>query len=301
MDIVDAQVHLNRLGSDWEHTPAELIVDYAVVTMDALGLDAVLIDEWAGFDNPVTKRGHLPGRFLPNGAVRGEHPFSEAAIRLHPDRFRYVARIDPIDPDLETLMADVRNKPGALCLRIVPIPEAGELDLYARGGFDTLFASAERHQVPIFAWFPGRSHMLVPTLEKFPNLQLILDHCGVSRTEPHVVDQLDQVFALSKYPNLALKWCHAPSQLSREEYPFRDVIPHLRRAIDAFGPQRVMWASDHTQSKSHHSWAQALYYVLDCAELTEDDKAWILGRSVRTILRWPKPDQGESHEQAVRN
>jgi len=38
MDIVDAQVHLNRLGSDWQHIDPALIVDYAVVTMDALGL-----------------------------------------------------------------------------------------------------------------------------------------------------------------------------------------------------------------------------------------------------------------------
>ena len=109
MNIVDAQVHLNRLGSNWEHTDAAVAVDYAVATMDALGLSAVLIDEWAGFDNPTTKRGHLPGYFLPNGAVRGQHPFSEQAVALHPDRFGYIARIDPIDPDLEELMAGVRQ------------------------------------------------------------------------------------------------------------------------------------------------------------------------------------------------
>src|SRR5438874_9393585 len=247
MDIVDAQVHLNRLGSDWQHTEPALIVDYAVVTMDALGLAAVLIDEWAGFDNPITKRGHLPGRLLPNGAMRGEHPFSETAIKLHPDRFAYVARIDPIDPDLEELMGGVRRKPGATCLRIVPIPEAGELDFFEQGGFEALFAAAEKHQVPIFAWFPGRAQMLIPYLEKFPALPVILDHCGVSRTEANVAGQLDDVLALSRFPNLALKWCHAPSQMSAQPYPFRDVIPHLRHAIDAFGPQRIMWASDHTQ------------------------------------------------------
>jgi L-fuconolactonase len=287
MDIVDAQVHLNRLGSPGDQTDPAVAVDCAIVTMDALGLAAVLIDEWAGFADPITKRGHLPGYFLPNGAMRGQHPFSERAIALHPDRFAYVARIDPIDPDLEELMAGVRTKPGAVCLRIVPIPEAGELELFERGGFEALFAAAEKYQVPIFAWFPGRSHLLVPTLEKFPNLQLILDHCGVSREEGEHADQLARVFALARYPNLALKWCHAPSQLSREAYPFRDVIPHLRRALEAFGPERVMWASDHTQSKVHHSWAQALYYVVDSNELTDQEKEWILGRSVRTIMRWP--------------
>jgi L-fuconolactonase len=282
--------------------PTSVIVDYAVATMDALGLRAVLIDEWAGFHNPVTKRGHLPGRFLPNGAVRGEQPFSELAVKLHPDRFGYVARIDPIDPDLEELMAGVRRKPGALCLRIVPVPEAGELDLFVSGGFQALFAAAERHQVPIFAWFPGRSKLLVPYLEQFPDLQVILDHCGLSRTEGElgIEAQLDDVLSLSKYPNLALKWCHAPSQLSREAYPFRDVMPHLRRAIDAFGVNRIMWASDHTQSKAHHSWAEALYYLRDSDQLSQDEKTWILGRSVRSILHWPELDEGQTHEQGDR-
>jgi predicted TIM-barrel fold metal-dependent hydrolase len=77
--------------------------------------------------------------------------------------------------------------------------------------------------------------------------------------------------------------------MSQEAYPFRDVMPHLRRAIDAFGPQRVVWASDHTQSQAHHSWAQALYYILDSDALSDSEKEWILGRSVRELLRWPTP------------
>jgi L-fuconolactonase len=286
MDIVDAQVHLNRFGAKWEHAADAAKVHNAVATMDALGLTAVLIDEWAGFANPVTKGGHLPGHFLSNGAMRGEHPFSAKAVELYPGRFAYVARIDPLDPELDSLMSGVRTRPGALCLRIVPIPEAGELELFERGGFDSLFAAAERYQVPIFCWFPGRSHMLAPTLEKFPKLQLILDHCGLSRDVGNFAHQLDQVYEMARFPNLALKWCHAPSQLSKQKYPFADVLPYMRGAIDAFGAERIIWASDHTQSKTHHSWAEALFYVRDSDQLSVTEKEWILGRSVRTILRW---------------
>jgi predicted TIM-barrel fold metal-dependent hydrolase len=286
MDIVDAQVHLNRLGANWERTDQAVIVDYAVATMDALGLSAVLIDEWAGFYEPVTKRGHLPGHLLPNGAMRGEHPFSEKAVAMYPDRFASIVRIDPGDPELERLMAGVHDRPGAVASRIVPIPEAGELEDFRRGGYELLFAAAERHRVPIFAWFPGRAHLLEPTLQKYPNLQLVLDHCGLSREEGSFGAQLDKVCALARYPNLALKWCHAPSQLSHEAYPFADVLPYLRTAIQAFGVQRIMWASDHTQSKPHHSWAEAIYYLRDSTALSADEKEWILGRSARTILGW---------------
>jgi len=108
----------------------------------------------------------------------------------------------------------------------VPVPEAGELELFERGGFEALFAAAERHQVPIFAWFPGRAHLLEPTLQKFPNLQLILDHCGVSRSEGEHAAQLDGVFALARYPNLALKWCPVLcARLDRADRPGEGVDP----------------------------------------------------------------------------
>jgi L-fuconolactonase len=285
MDIVDAQVHLNRFGSDWQHTDPALIVDYAVATMDALGVDGIVIDEWAGFDE---QRRHLPGMVLPNGAMRGHHPFSERAIALHPDRFAYVARIDPRDPEAEMLVSGVRDSMGAAALRI-DLPETRDAEPFQRGGYDHLLAAAERHGVPVFAWFPGRAQLLVPALEKYPSLQLILDHSGISKTDSDHAGQLNKVLSLARYPNLALKWCHAPGYLSSQAYPFRDVIPYLRRAIEAFGEQRIMWASDHTESKAQHSWAQALYYILDSNELTDLEKECILGRSARTILRWPQP------------
>ena len=62
--------------------------------------------------------------------------------------------------------------------------------------------------------------------------------------------QFERVLELASYPNLCLKWSHAPATLSAEPFPYRDVIHLLRRAIDAFGVERIMWASDYTQSRA---------------------------------------------------
>jgi predicted TIM-barrel fold metal-dependent hydrolase len=296
MEIVDARVHLNHIGANWQNTDPAVVTDYAIVTMDALGIRAVLIDEWAGWDE---HRRHLPGYVLPNGAMRSRLPFSETAVALHPDRFGYTARIDPRDPEMEQLMANVRRTPGGLCLRIVPFVETGERQAFETGGFDKLFAAAQRHEVPLFFYLPAGAPLLEPVLRKFPNLQVILDHCGVDApsdtpSRDARLEQLDEVISLAKYPNFALKWCHAPDWLSLESYPFRDLMTPLRRVIDAFTPQRVMWGSDHTQTVTHHSWAQAFYYLLDTDALSATDKEWILGRTVRTILRWPAPASGRS-------
>src|SRR5207248_547525 len=94
---------------------------------------------------------------------------------------------------------------------------------------------------------------------------------------------------LASYPNLALKWCHAPTLLSDQAYPHRDVLPFLRRVIDSFALERVMWASDYTQARaeSNQAWAQVLYYLFDSDMLKDSEDSWILGRSVRQALRWP--------------
>ena len=52
-----------------------------------------------------------------------------------------------------------------------------------------------------------------------------------------------------------------------------------------------MWASDYTQARTETgtSWANTLYYIRDADELSETEKEWVLGRTVRQILRWPTP------------
>jgi len=284
MDIVDSQVHLNRFGSHWRNTAPDVIVNYAVAAMDALGIDGIVIDEWAGFD---AQHRHLPGIVLPNGAMRGRYPFSRRAVALHPDRFSYVARIDPIDPEIEVLVDKIHEMSGVVALS-VDMPETRDATQFQGGAYDRILSSAEADGVPIVAWFPGRAELLKRALDAFPGLRVVLSHCGLARADRDHVATFDRVLDLASYPNLAIKWCHVPTYLSHEPYPFRDVLPYLRRAIDTFGPQRIMWASDHTESRGHHSWAQALYYILDSNMLTDVEKEWILGRCARTMLGWPR-------------
>src|SRR5258708_4954890 len=106
MEIVDAQVHLNYVGS----------MDSGLAAMDAAGIGASVIDEWYGL-SPTGK--FLPGEELPNGAVRTlRSPIAEAYVSRCPDRFSYYGRVDPFDPDLEAVMAQILAQPGCRCLRV---------------------------------------------------------------------------------------------------------------------------------------------------------------------------------------
>jgi predicted TIM-barrel fold metal-dependent hydrolase len=299
MEVLDAQVHLNHILPDWKTADLDDILAAALAAMDAVGVDGLVVSEFWGF-NGLRRDEVAPGVF------RSRYPFSELAAAQEPKRFIYHTVVGIDDPELDQQIARVRQQPGGAALRIVPTPETGAVERLARGDFEAFFSAAERYEVPVFCWLPGRSQLLVPYLRTFPRLQFILDHCGVGQapyrfgpTAPTLlsslvesraerVAQFDAVRELAQYPNLALKWCHAPNLFSEQEYPYRDVMPVLRSAIEAFGVERILWASDYTQARTEMgiTWAQALYYVKESDLLSEMEKEWVLGRSLRRALRW---------------
>ena len=169
MEIVDAQVHLNRIGTDWQTAEPRDVIERAIVAMDAVGVDAVLIGEYP--------QGSGAWRTLPNGARRRDYPFSELAVQLYPERFAYHVGVDRRDPeDRRSRWPRYASKPNSLCIRVVPLPATGEIDQFAQGAYEPIWAAAEKYDVPMFVGVPGNIDKLVPYLEKFPQAQVIMDH-----------------------------------------------------------------------------------------------------------------------------
>jgi predicted TIM-barrel fold metal-dependent hydrolase len=267
MDIIDGQVHLNHLG-----------LDACVAAMDAVGIDAAIIDQF-----PAT------ATVLPGGAVRCSYDASEAAVRRFPSRFAYVARIDPVDPEMERLVAELRTHPGRLGIR-VDQPSAEAL---AGDGYAALFRAATESDIPAWIVLPGRLAELRPHVEAFPDLQFIVDHAGMpenwQRTGSDRFAPLSALIELARYPNVAVKWGHM-TKMSARPFPYHDVLAQLRRVIDAFGAERVMWESDWTQCRGHETLAEMLFSLRVASVLTDSEKEWILGRSAEALMRWDRPD-----------
>ena len=78
-------------------------------------------------------------------------------------------------------------------------------------------------------------------LEKLPDLTVVIDHmadCPVDQPA-----ELEKLIALKRYPNVFVKISHTWS-LSKQPYPWLDAQEHVKRLHQAFGPQRLMWATD---------------------------------------------------------
>lgn len=290
MDIVDSQLHVGPDG-----------LSGLVAAMDALGIASVLIDEWW-----MTSPGN-PGYANSQGGFRPVHPAAELAAWSFPGRLAYLRRLDHRDPEACALIRLARDATHCRALRVTPGLHASELAAFASGEHDALFAEASDCGLPMFVFAPGNMGTVARYAAKFADLTIVVDHCGmppgplmaaalatVPGNSPYPGDAADSIEAafdhvlrLSDRPNIVLKWAHAPGMF--DIAGSADVPPGgwLRRAIGAFGADRIMWASDVTANLTGESWAELLFSVRDDPGLSDADKAAVLGGTARKWLDWP--------------
>jgi predicted TIM-barrel fold metal-dependent hydrolase len=132
----------------------------------------------------------------------------------------------------------------------------------------------------------GRMPGVAAQLEKLPDLTVVIDHmadCPLDQPQ-----ELEKLIALKRYPNVFVKISHTWS-LSKQPYPWLDAQEHVKRLHEAFGPQRLMWATDWPIiENSHATYDQALKVVRDDMKfLNDDDRRWMLSKTIERV--WPFP------------
>lgn len=255
-----------------ESTPKQLLP-----MMDELGIDAAAIVPaiWAGNDNS------------PQLAWSAQHA----------GRFGVMGRFDLWDPDRERIERWLDN-PWMRGIRM-SYPSYRGRDWIDVDEFPWFWAAAERLGLPLMLLIYGPEVRKVAAIaERHPDLRLIVDHMGLIIGDPVAQDlwaYIDDVFPLVRFPNVYLKFSAIPDYTA-EPYPYPSLNPTLRRVYDAYGPQRLMWASDTTRVRgaSYRQILDHTRYALDF--LSDEDKAWMLGRTAANVLDWPRPRDGWAWE-----
>jgi predicted TIM-barrel fold metal-dependent hydrolase len=219
-----------------------------------------------------------------------DNRYSLEAWERHPARFRVVGRVDSRREDVEDVLAAWGDHPAFVGLRLnLWAPSA--VERFLAGGEDRLLAAAQAAGLRVCVNAPGRFDLPARIARRFPALQLIIDHLGLFEMpmlDPAYGDTfagLDGLLGLAPFEQVSVKLTSLPL-LSREPSPHADVWPHLHRVIDAFGPERLMWGSDHTVFD--HDYGETVGLIRDTNELGANEKEWILGRSLRRVWGWPR-------------
>ena len=100
-------------------------------------------------------------------------------------------------------------------------------------------------------------------------------------------DDVDALCALARHPRTMVK-VSAFAALSQDGPPCLDMLPIVRRVLDAFGPERCMWASDSPlQTVAPHSYETSVGLLAEHADfLSEGDLALLLRGTAERVF-WP--------------
>ena len=279
MSIIDSQVHVyaaNTPDRPW-HTvpnwPDHVTGDEMVQAMDAVGVDgAIFISAFSMY--------------------RYDASYAIEVQNAYPGRFGLVKPVDPSDPAVAEAIAEWKNTPGTVGIRIMMPKEAGlEPD---DPGIKLILHEAMRHDFPVNILCWGNLDVGKAVIDGHPDNRFIIDHLGIvqPRTPPAPPEpwaDLPKVLDLASRPNVVIKVSGACT-LSHAGYPYPDIWDPLARVFDTWGLDRCLWGTDWTRAFAVVNYKQAVEPFQLTDLLTESERATLMGGACARAYGW-KPDK----------
>eukprot|EP01023_Acetabularia_acetabulum_P064501 TRINITY_DN8356_c0_g1_i1.p1 TRINITY_DN8356_c0_g1~~TRINITY_DN8356_c0_g1_i1.p1 ORF type:complete len:308 (-),score=43.77 TRINITY_DN8356_c0_g1_i1:401-1324(-) len=117
-----------------------------------------------------------------------------------------------------------------------------------------MYAKAGELGVPVgYMTFQGllnHADEIEQLLEEFPDTKVMMDHMGFCKARDPDSEEWQRLFSFAKYPQVYIK-LSAFFRISQDDPPYKDyvptyadVIPCVRKLVDVFGAERLMWGSD---------------------------------------------------------
>jgi predicted TIM-barrel fold metal-dependent hydrolase len=282
MPIIDSQVHAyeaNTPKRPWRtvpNWPAHVTGDEMVAAMDKVGVDGAI--------------------FISANSLYGyDASYAVEVQRAHPGRFAIVKPVDPDDPSVAEVIADWKQTPGTVGVRIMMRKEVGR-DA-TDPGLDRITRAAARHDFPVNLSCAGNLDAVGPLIDRNPETRFIIDHLGLMQPRtppapPQPWAELPKLLDLAKRPNAVVKVSGACT-LSREPYPFPDIWDPLARVFDAWGFERCLWGTDWTRAFAVVNYEQAVEPFRQTDRLSESERAMLMGGACSKAYGW-SPKKGSA-------
>lgn len=216
-----------------------------------------------------------------------------------------VAWCDLFDPELDSVLATYQEQAKFVGVRPLPADTFGGdwlTDPRSRYAF-RLFEARDvavdvLHRVDDL----GRARAF---LRDYPGLRVVLNHGGrpavmTGQLEPWAAE----IRAWARETPAVVK-CSGLVERAGVEWSVASVLPYVRTLVDAFGPQRVMFATNwpvSTISAHYAVWVEALESTLDQIGLRGDEREAIMARTAARHYRvaWPpQPSRPQSIPMSV--
>jgi len=211
---------------------------------------------------------------------RYDNAYLASVLKQYRGTFLGVCRVDPLNPAALDHLSELTEQ-GFRGVRISPSGDAS--GNWIRGPLmPPLWKRCGELKVPMTVLAPiTRMPDVGALLEKMPELTVVIDHmadCPVDHPA-----ELEKLIALERYPNVFLKISHTWS-ISKQPYPWLDAQEYVKRLHHAFGPRRLMWATDWPIIEDRSTYSKTLSMVRDEMRfLNAENLSWILCKTIERV------------------
>jgi predicted TIM-barrel fold metal-dependent hydrolase len=157
----------------------------------------------------------------------------------------------------------------------------------AHPGYEKMFRAGAEHNLALsFLMSAADLPELDRMCARFPRTPVIIDHfCLIGSKDRFPEADVAALCRMARHKSVLVK-VGGFYALGAAKPPYRDMLPLLRRVVDAFGPERCMWESDcPKQVKDGHTYDAALALVRDQADfLSRTDKEQILVKTAESFF-----------------
>jgi predicted TIM-barrel fold metal-dependent hydrolase len=273
LPVVDSHLHVwvedreTYPRADTPHRASpELLLDY----MDEAGVDYSVIV--------------LPQHYKYDNRVLAD------TMRQYPDRFAGVGVVDPRGEQAAEALERLWREHG---IRGVRLRATIEEEWFGHQETAPLWRRAGELGLPLcLLGRPKHVPIMRAWVERFPETPVVIDHFSQIPAADGVDSPAFQTFlSLARFPKVHIK-LSGLHYWGGGRYPWPLAQANLRAAIEAFGPDRVMWGSDWPHILFGGGYIRNLNFVRrELTWLSDAERAMILGGTAQSL--WPLAKAGD--------
>jgi len=209
------------------------------------------------------------------------------AARRYPKEFRVVGMVDDHQnhPDVDMKKLHKQRVSG---FRITPFvrKEEQQKTWLETPGMSVMWKHAAKSRQAMCCLIDAKDlPQVYQTCKKFPDTKCVIDHFARIGVDGKMRDsQLKDLCKLAEFKHTYVK-ISAYYALGKKKAPYLDLIPMIKRLIDAFGVERCMWASDSPyQVVKGHTYAASIALIRDRMKgLSKGDREWLLRKTAEKV------------------
>lgn len=202
-----------------------------------------------------------------------DNSYATHCVKTYPDKFAAIGLLvghrlyPPNDPENPSRLEHAIKEEHLVGMRLSPIYNRDVVWLNDPVCYPLWKKAEELGAVFNIFLAPHQLRQLADMAERFPGVNLVVDHFAMMDITRPDSEGIDQILALERFPNVYIR--AYLGNTSKQRIPCRDMWRYLRKVYDRFGPQRMVFTNFH----------ELLILKETIPFFTSEDKEWILGKT----------------------